>query len=468
MDFGSTQKRRGDSVVMWCKKNRYIRKANGEMDCPASNLNLCGFLGGVLCVPDGAYREFLTEYANEIAEPPCAQFLTECRGPTFRYYVDFDIVRPQAFSDQQIDTLAATIHATICKFTTADVSRCIMLLAPTASSDKGIKTGIHAIMPNLIVDRARALDARAALLASLPEAFPDFTMEEWVEAVDASVYNDDKSGLRMLGSNKVRACVVCRNASDKRKECTHCVYTGKEDVGRAYAVHAAYALGVRDDVLTAKLKANVHLAVRQTSIRVAAADAWEPKELTEWKRFVGCPALHVSDQKRSESQALRTMHSERVAPGALEFPDDKRGTAQFRDRVTVPRGDARISVMLSALHRLHKQYAKLEANEALFLPEQQTYLLKVRGTGSNYCLNRGGDHSSATVYFMFQPDREGTFHQRCFSRKETTVKRIDGLCRCWKSQKKRLSGEEYCKLWPNLNMQDVKFGVPKPKRVKAE
>ena len=114
-DFGSTLKRRGEAVVMWAKRNQFLRQAGKDGMYPASNLNLTGFLGGVLCIPDNRYGEFLEEYSKDI-RLGAPQFLTECRGETFRFYVDLDIVRPTAMGKEDFDRIALACHNSIEKF----------------------------------------------------------------------------------------------------------------------------------------------------------------------------------------------------------------------------------------------------------------------------------------------------------------------------------------------------------------
>ena len=439
---------------MWAKKKGFVRKAGGDVQPPASNLHLTGFLGGVLCVPDDEYGAFLEEYAKDI-QFGSRQFFTECRGEEFRLYFDLDIVQAAQMSDSDIDSILAACHAAVRQFLPdSSLLRCIVSTADPSTTDKGVKTGVHIAMPHVIVDRERALDARAAFVSELKSAFEGTTFAEWSEACDASVYSNSKSGLRMLGSRKMRPCPVCHNHSKDRESCTACAYRGKEDIGRPYSVYAVYEEGVRDDSLTGKYKSNFLLSLRHSSIRVAAADRNQPHFLTsKWARFVGCPIMPPSAPSHSEKQAISGHMGKRKASETTEFDDDKKMTAKFcrnQQMTTLARGDKRVNVMVSALGRLHPKYASLECGQAICFPELNTYLLKVRGHGQNFCLNKMDDHNTATVYFYFQSSSGGSFQQRCFSTKETTNRRLDGQCRCFKSQSKRLDKDEFKALWPNF------------------
>ena len=513
MDFGSTTHRRGKSVVLWARKEGFLRSPNGDTLHPASNLNLTGFLGGVLCVPDSGYGTFLEEYVKSL-EAGDRQFLTECNGGgAYRAYFDLDY--PGTLGDAEHETIARALYKSARLFlpdeaaraddatargaaaTLPDCFRCVLCTAPSDEEGGGggndaeeegdagggggggggdkappppPKSGVHLVMPGLVVDRERALDLRNTFVAHLREAFPGTTTEFWLQVCDASVYNDATSGLRMVGSNKMRSCKVCFNHSERRRKCADCVFTGKVDVGRPYSVRAVYDGDVRNECLTDKMRKSLHLAVRYSSIRTAAADRGPTALHPAWTRFQGCPSVPVAVQSRNESRAIASFYQAREGSAAAasssteassEFKDDKKGTSLFHNRRAVPKHDRRIATMLAALPRIHANYGQLECYEAFQLPDQEAYFLKVRGKGQNFCLNKArGDHRQATVYFYFSPENEGSFHQRCFSRKETTQGRIDGWCRCWRSEAKRLGRQEFKTLWPHLNLAEWKHGAP--------
>lgn len=463
---------RDKAVVMWAKKGEgdgsYMRRADGQSKHPPSNLNLSGFLGGVLCVPDHAYGTFLEKYAASL-EAGDPQFLTECCGAgsgerdRFRWYVDLDIVGIEV----DLDKIARATYECALQFVPEAAARldCVLCAAQPVETDKGIKVGVHTVMPQLVVNQERALDMRGALIAKLHEVCGGADMQAWVEACDASVYNDMTSGLRMIGAHKMRNCPMCKNKTSKKEACCG---TGKQDLGRPYTVHGYYKRGVRDEHTTSRLRANLALAVRYCSIRIAAGQTnpATPQDIDpQWKRFVGCPSMRVDLNRRTEAKALKGVLEEDKREAPQEFKDDAKGTSQFLNKQKLQVGDPKIKVMSLALGRLHQQYEDLEAREVFYLPEQESYLFKV---WSSYCLNKRDDHTSATVYFYFTPDAGGgSFHQRCWSRKETTKKRVDGCCRCWRSGRKTLSKGEALVLWPNGSRRSVKRPLPDSSSSKA-
>jgi hypothetical protein len=72
----------------------------------------------------------------------------------------------------------------------------------SASSDL-TKSGLHAVWPEVFVDKEQAYAFREAAIEALTTTFgsPAFEATTWAEILDATVYNDG-TGLRMLGAGK--------------------------------------------------------------------------------------------------------------------------------------------------------------------------------------------------------------------------------------------------------------------------
>lgn len=456
MDHGSVHPRRGDSCVMWAKCKGYATKPHPN-GAPASNLNLSGFMGGVLCIPDAEYPAFLAVFACDItAGSP--QYLTECIGDgPFRANVDVDMESDAPWGPAEFDKLAAALTRAAQRLLPGVADRtltAVLCAAPPKQLAQGsVKSGVHIVLPYLIVDRERMLCLNEVFKAELRTEFADLP-DVWDAVCDQTVYRAPSSGLRMLGSHKMHDCPECKNDPARRKVCHPCVFSGKVGAGRPYAVERVYVFGAVDERLTKALRDNFALALRMASIRVAAAGAGEPRALHHmWVRFTGCPSAPGLPAHASSRSAIRAhMHK---PPGAKrEFKDDSKGTKKFSDIAKkLDAHDPRVRVMLMALPRLHARYAEIACKEAFELPpddatKQRSFMLKVKGVGSQFCLNKQDDHGENSVYFVFNTHKGGSFHQRCFSRKDVTAGRIDGQCCTFHSADKLLQPSEKRLLWP--------------------
>lgn len=448
-DHGSLHPNGSKSCTYWANKQRFATKPSAEGP-PMSNLNLTALYGGKQWIPDGSYSEFLRRYADDIgAGSP--QYLTECVGPKyFRLNFDLDYQGPTWTTDVY-DRFATALAATTRRFLPSlkcsdETFKIIVCTAPPKPLDEGVKNGVHLIMPNCIVDREMMLSVLEVFKTELRSTFSDWD-DIWDTVCDASVYAGPTSGLRMIGSQKMQNCTHCNG-----KKCSECMDTGKAPAGRPYKVERAY-LGADFDAPYTQALQNFHLAVRHASIRVAAADPSQPRTPhPEWVKFSGCPTASVPAAKNLKS--VVSGHLKDATERTQEFKDDKRGTKPFAQLGTsLAPQDPRIDIMLKALSRLHPNYAQCACREAFELPphdatKQKTYLLKVKGVGSHFCINKQADHNQNSVYFIFNMDKDGSFHQRCFSRKQTTTGRIDGQCMCFQSEKKKLGRSEKEELWP--------------------
>ena len=451
------------SGIGWSKRCKFTLPSS---DVPLSNLNLTGWSGGKLSIPDADYPQFLERYANDLLQG-VPQHLTECRGDIFRLNFDLDHEGPP-WDSAVHHGLASALFAAVKRFFPNVVPddktfMIILCTAPVKDVASGVKNGVHLIMPNCVVDRERMLCVFETYKGELRRTFDKWN-DIWDAVCDESIYSAPTSGLRMIGSNKVSACPTCKTNKEIRKTCTECFGRGKIDAKRPYKVECVYqgsTNGVEiDERLTKLMKENIALAVKWASIRTAAGDAGTPRCLhTGWTLFDGCPVVQLPVAKNVKG--VLSCHIDDVKTKTLEFKDDRKGS-QVYTGTRIPMGDPRISTMLLALRRLHDNYTNCDCREALVLPanakcKEHSYLLKVKGMGANYCINKQGDHNSNTVYFIFTLTEKGSafnaphgsFHQRCFSRKPDKTDRIDGLCCGFASDKKRLRKPEREILWPS-------------------
>lgn len=448
-DFGALNGR----VCLWINKNGWMKRSEG---IPSSNLILSGLFGGVATIPDSHYAEFLSTYATDVNNGVSLHF-TECRGEYFKMYFDVDMV-----TDDRVDAsvfvsaLSGAIHQTLQKFydvsTAAEnlLDQFVCAAPETQTEDGKYKNGIHVVLPNMIVDQDMALTMREALVQTAYKTLGTVVriteMDAWRNIIDSSVYNDVKSGLRMLGACKIKVCPSCKNKAANRKSCMDCAYRGKVDCRRQYQVVGVYNDGKTVQHATDAVKKSIHLAVRMSSIR-AGSDA---TPTTGWNKFEGCPSY--VPRKSGGAILTRLIDTDKKTEDE-EFDTDQKVTNKvFKSRVNIPLHDKRTQAALQMVRNSHPNYAEVEAREFFLCPSSNIFCLKVQGIGSNFCQNKQADHGSNTVYFCFDQTLNGSFHQRCFCRKDTTEGRIDGRCAFFESRKIRMGTRNTELFWPGFSM----------------
>lgn len=100
---------------------------------------------------------------------------------------------------------------------------------------KKVKTGVHIVMPNLVVTKEECLNIRLLLISNFVNTGFLFGngWNHWEDILDSNIYNNPN--LRMPGSSKISKCSDCFNDAVQKLTCTTCMMRGKVDVGRIYA-----------------------------------------------------------------------------------------------------------------------------------------------------------------------------------------------------------------------------------------
>jgi len=448
---------------------RWLCGSNDERKCmmhrqAPTNLLMCGWKRGVASVPVSSYASFLAEYAKDVANGKKLYF-TECRGELFRFFVDFDLVT-DAVEENVIPILSRMLVECLARFYPSAGSKVLEHVVCTAplprvGGEGRRKMGIHVIFPNALVGQEQALTIREALLPMacrfLGPVVGVEDIDEMRSVVDGSVYRDATSGLRMIGSRKLKTCPACKNGSETRPSCVECVHVGKVDAERpAYRVVGQYGASGKMEDATKTLVSNICLAVRAASIR-----AWEGTNASPtegWERYVGCPFPPPLRGRGGGGGVVQRILSGAAPAAEGEFKDDAASTrAMFSRSVVIPKGDKRFAAALRLVRGSNAMYADVDAKELMNVPSQGregVYYLKVQGVGSHYCQNKQADHASNTVYFKLAPpdaaraSRSGYCSQRCFCKKETKQGRLDGSCVQYESRKVSMGGELTTLFWP--------------------
>jgi hypothetical protein len=207
----------------------------------------------------------------------------------------------------------------------------------------------------------------------------------------------------MLGSDKAKRCQLC-----SKRNSALCAACGRRGFTYEDRMYLPWRVLPPDDGAQVLLLSNLAYAAKACSVRAQAQ--------------------RLSDARVSAPSAL-------VAPGGDVASKRRRvDSASRQDLADNVRQQLELDVRAFA-----PEYSDLELRAGTFKQSSQgasTYLLKVHGPGSHYCMNKGGAHGSSTVYFVLSSD--GSLRQYCYSKKP--VEYAHGLCSEYRSPARRASG----------------------------
>lgn len=417
-----------------------------------SNILMDGFRGGRIQISDNDYPEFLTKYANDVANNRRLTFI-ECKTGIFKFLIDVDLETKEELPEEEIHKLLKHITNSIKPFLkVTKKGRLMSLMARAPSKEKNglVKTGLHIVYPNLLVSTHEALLIRENIISELRNIYEDgFTDKGWENAIDAAVYLG--SGLRMIGSIKVTPCTACnKRTSDS---CGVCAGLGKVDENRPYSFTAIYDEdGNIDETNTAVFANCIHKVIQLSSIRTFSSQV-----CPEFERFQGAPSyVQPTFQDPTKPPKL---------PSTNEFSEDKKAAAHWkRGRTIITDTNIKNVCERVVRTRINKsRYGKLFVKEITTDPLRNFYDVKVGGQGSSFCQNKMDDHTNNTIYFHIE--RNGIC-QKCFCR-NSTIRHSKMTCSKYKSPVKELSKDDVLALFPP-SKDIARFGLKKGSNLHIE
>lgn len=427
-----------NSLTRWfCDHGCFIKTRSNQRDTRAPTHLLLS--GGKIHVPDADEDTFLTQYADSVARGEYV-YVVEARTPVYKFLMDLDFTTPEETGEPEIQDVLRVVHETVAAcFPGRTAAQCRMVVCRTDNKTinkhvpgadermKLIKTGIHLIWPEVLVDSELALRLREVVLYRLTEEFghrPAYN--PWSDVVDRCVYA--ANGLRMVGSRKMTVCPACRNRPAPKKECTQCGCRGRIDEGRPYVpAQVLQGHGFNPEALAA-LQDRQHM-VRELTIRTRAKAPLQPS-FPEWAPApASSPDRRPSAQRRRRS-AERTRKSAPV-PTEHEFSDGPVLAA-------LPVADRRHRTLATFIRTYFPQ--RPEITHVHPTEPGDYYLAR---SNSRFCLNKGSRHNHNTVYFFV--DKRGV-RQKCFCRCD--VQRRFGRCAEYSSAVHPISEHVRRVLWP--------------------
>lgn len=405
----------------------------------APNSTHFSLVGGKWEIPAKHHNEFLRLYAmvlqkTEFPHSPVV-FFVERKTEIFRMHFDLDIVQQNAATKSEILEWTK-VFTTACQTYYPSVTQpdntfvCYISKAATTKRVKGwereaidsIKTGVHLIWPNLLVDQIQALYLREACIAAAKLQWGEriAPANPWADMIDESVLL--KNGLRMVGSDKSQACKLCNGDKKLMAICTisACKY-GRVRENRPYlpyrvlnerleedSVRLSEVVDEEDCLKRVELFTTRSLVTTATSGFVVPEIAAIPSSLPR-PRKVQNRELLTSDDRENPRERAATLRALSGSTTVSISPSDTlfKLVGDFFKSQTFERSFGGV------------QWAHLELKKLFVFPGTSRYLVKVGGLGSHFCLNVGRQHASSTIYFVI--DSFG-MRQRCFCTKIGTEK----------------------------------------------
>lgn len=408
-----------------------------ERGKPLTHTLMCG--GGSYCIPESKHKDFLDAYANDLIRGK-KLFINEIKTPVFNMFVDIDYKGPQYLSDDIIFSLASLCAKTFGEFYPGSSGfRATVCTAPPHVMGDVVKTGVHVHFQGLRVVTEEAQLLRSLLVAYLlkSDVIPP-PSNTWEDAVDEAVYLN-MTGLRMVGSLKTTSCPDCGGRKHSKTEaytCDTCHETGQVIQNRPYTLKMIISDGKIDADLTDMYSRHLQKLVFLTSIRCPGKE-----QLEGFVRPAHCPSPYPPQQnnKTGAWKPGKSFHEKKSDASWITVTDKEAiDAAQLAIRTRFQRDPFDPE---SDNPYKHIEIATLKRTKS---SKCLRYVAQVRkGTvNANWCINKGGNHSSNTPYFLFT--REGVT-QRCNCKKMTV--RNHGTCENFESRARRLDWRHHTALF---------------------
>lgn len=428
-------------LTLWCKERGFFIPAGPKKGPKIEETHL--FLdGGRLLLPDENNAEFLRKMAEAIVIERAWLYVVEMKTDPGRLFIEIDLI----LWDRRLtdDEVSRDLMAPFCRavqqaypLVPQGCKAVVCRNEPTVVEKDGtrekVKNGVHVVWPNVIVDKEKAWLMRALFLYELYQGGvacirPEEMCEPWEKAIDPCVFG--KNGLRMTWNRKAATCKVCRGIPfqtwtlEKRKAgrslhgkslteqtvrrpdikpCEACnTFDNKVDMGRPYDLVAVCGLPEPEAASELRrLRGDPLAALIETSIRVVAPRGHAmPLILPEvMQLLIRKYAVKAGNRDLTVTNAIKRRPD-------CELPPKKRRCDGSKALVSLDSS--------SEEYILLAEFVAREANCCTIMvkatEEKHCYIVN---TNSHECRNKGGEHTSSTVYYVFQPD---AWYQKCWCR----------------------------------------------------
>ena len=370
----------------WFFQNKFfLKKADTK---PYTHLCLDG---GKLHIPSTKISLFLKYYTKGLQKGE-RYYITECRTPLFRMFLDLDFIEEKKKDEIFITEVVKIIQQVIETYyssTNVIVSSTESKMI-TKNKKNVVKTGFHSVWPSIIVDVKTARILRLLFIRDCVRYFGirSGAKNSWNDVIDECVF--DTNGIRMNGSAKMS---LCPKNCKKRHPCNTCNSTGRYDEGRIYKIQFTYP----DYSWGEKLKKNIFNP--ETSIRNI-----KNEEYTMHKKF---PIIQL--MKKTRNLTVQQ--------------NNKKSSIKV-----ISRSDERFKQLQSFFNSIEIVEWRAPLKQLLVL-SNTVYAAKIKD--SMFCLNIGREHQRCGIYFIIT--KKG-LRQKCYCMCKTLDERKDGYCSKFQSK----------------------------------
>ena len=385
--------------------------------------------GGSFEIPDKHLQEFYERYVRDWGLGRQLCFVEIKSVPLFRMFVDLDFVELAALSTDDTLVYVREIHAIVLRCFVGKFHAIVSTTAPRALALKtgsqqekgnegclseksfGVKTGIHVVWPDLLVDNALGMRLCRKIQDCLFDCFGarEYPMNPWADVIDSSVMRSIGTGLRMKGSSK----------PSMKNTCIYQPYVVLNESGEIDHEMFEKTCGC------SKLSYVISTTIRETSSEarvseLVSVDILDLKERID-NNFENAIVGGVSV----------TSFGGGTTPGSFSCMEELMLTPENAWKL-----QDFFSIYFPKYHNSRSGFKIRKVVVAGGESKDNTNKCVVILTECRYCGNKGGEHESNNVYFVANGGTK-TMYQKCFC--TCNVNRKYSLCSKYRGAPVRIS-----------------------------
>lgn len=400
--------------------------------------------GGMYCIPEEDREDFYCQAALDIINRDF-YFLVEKRmGDVAPFYVDLDYSSSKALEETEVSVIASNIitavrdfYSTVASELWESLSLCAVSMAHEPCVIKNcdgrdfLKSGVHLVFPNLFVSQTQAEDIANYIIQFMLRNFPnDLNTASWGSIIDLSVYSIGKS-LRMIGSSKASRCIECGG--------------GRRGKGIPSNLCPVCCTSRTPGIVVAGSSGRQYLPVVVLVDNGSMYSNFSRRFRDDLKFAMAFSSIYSGREHRPVSGFAHPLDYEPIVCKRDGFT-----VRTHCDEISLD--DKRVRILKDIISRSRPTWSFLGISKvkerSKTNPGKHNYLINVFGTGSHFCANKNGNHSSNTIYFIAKST--GVF-QHCFSKKSPTG---GSTISCSKYQSDPITFSSYIEvstLFPEMN-----------------
>lgn len=421
------------SIVEFLNQNGlFVRK--GDSTRQLTHLLLDGAHGGKLSVPDLMVDPFFEAISADLKKK-IPVYVVERKSDVFKLHFDFDL--KECIEGSALESMITTVRSAVLKYYPSVGDSRMIVCFPSDDHHVRKGNGVHFYFPFIYVDEEDCLWVRNGVVSDLHVKMPSLA---WDSIVDVAVCTSS-TGIRLLGSDKVRDCVECKNDKDNKQFCGTCQRVGRVPEGKVYWPFYVYPRGEAESAdMMKNMKDNLFYAIRLCSTRLQA----------------GVPKMEITLPPGAPPPSMKKK-VKGVSEKDYKLIYGKDGMLKNEVKLTAaalsPDACKSLKDAVNSFHHMYKDIIVKEVKIAETRKRKTSYVIKVFGSGSRFCLNKNADHKTSTVYFILN---QNGLQQKCFCKKAD--ERLSGLCSEFTSEARQVDDELYVQLFSDSPGADIHCG----------